>query len=394
LEARAGETVSPAARLEQSTPALAWAGFQGGPARTGLAGASARGGLTLRWKSRAEDGVRSSPVIRGDTAFLASDTSFVRAVNLSSGELLWSNGIVGSKVNPVPVGEFVFAGNDVGRFEGLRAAKGKVKGTISLGSGLAGLAAVSDDLLLAATSSGMLLAIKTRKNMVGRLPLKYQWEITIPDFAGSTATPLILGDRAILQTAEGKLLALAVADGSVIWPGGTKITRGAEAIADPEADISFRFAGSRGFLTPTPAVDRDVIYAAHGDRLRAVSADDGSLLWERGIDGTISSSVSLAWGTIYLGCSDGSVRAFSCRQGVPLFRARCGVNPIFASPVLFDGQLLAATGEGKIFLLNAFSGKVLAEDNTLAGTPIDATPAVWPGGILVINRDGVMACFE
>jgi hypothetical protein len=47
-----------------------------------------------------------------------------------------------------------FAGNDVGRFEGLRAAKGKVKGTISLGSGLAGLAAASDDLLLASTGEG------------------------------------------------------------------------------------------------------------------------------------------------------------------------------------------------------------------------------------------------
>ena len=183
-------------------------------------------------------------------------------------------------------------------------------------------------------------------------------------------------------------------DGSMIWPAGLQTTEGAVAGPDPDSNMTFRFAGSRGFLTPTPAAEQGVIYAAHGDRIRAVQTDDGALLWEREIGSSVASSVSLAWGTIYLGCTDGTVRAFSCRDGLPLFRASMGQGPIFASPVLFDGQLLVATGEGKLLLLDAFSGTVLAEDGRLSGTPIDATPAVWPGGILTVNRAGKMVCFE
>ena len=37
---------------------------------------------------------------------------------------------------------------------------------------------------------------------------------------------------------------------------------------------------------------------------------------------------------------------------------------------------------------------IFKPDLLLAGTPIDATPAVWPGGILAINRAGEMACFQ
>jgi hypothetical protein len=59
-----------------------------------------------------------------------------------------------------------------------------------------------------------------------------------------------------------------------------------------------------------------------------------------------------------------------------------------------DDLLLAATGEGKLLLLDAFCGALLAEDSTLDKAPIDATPAVWTGGILAVNRDGVMTCFE
>ncbi len=394
LQVEAGNDVSPEARLQSSSASPAWTGFQGGPARTGLVQAGSRDGFKLRWEGRMEDEVRSSPVIQGGTAFFASDTCYVRAVDLQTGRLLWSRGIVGGKVNPVAAGDHVFAGDSVGLFEGLRVNKGKPKGTTSLGSGLAGLAAASDDLLLAATSGGMLLAIATRANMVGRLPLKFQWEVTVPGFGGSTATPLVLGDRAVLQTTEGELLAVSLADGSMIWPTGKETTRGAVAGPDPGADMTFRFVTSQGFLTPTPAASGNVIYAANRDRVKAVSAADGALLWERPFDGQAASSVSLAWNTIYLGCTDGSVRAFSCEGGVPIFSARLGQSPIFSSPVLFDGQLLAATGEGKLCLLDAFSGKVLAEDSTLAGTPVDSTPAVWPGGILAVNRDGAMACFE
>lgn len=389
-----GEDILVQGTLRESETPAGWTGFQGDGRRTGLARSPARERFTLRWQGEVGDEVRSSPVIHQGMAFFASDTSFIRAVDLDGGEELWSSGIVGSKVSPAAIGDFVFAGNDVGRFEGFRAAKGKLRGTVALGSGLAGLAAVSDDLLLATTSGGRVLGIATRKSMVGRLPLKFRWAVTVPKLAGSTATPLVLGDRVVLQAADGTLLALATGDGRVLWPAGLETSSAEAAVEEGGSDMSFRFVSGRSFLTPTPAASGDVIYSVHGNRLRAVSAADGSLRWERHIGADPASSVSLAWGTVYLGCTDGSVRAFSADGGTPLFTARLGREPVFASPVLFDGRLLAATGEGKLALLDAFSGAPLAEDDTLAGAAIDATPAVWRDGILAINRSGRMACFE
>lgn len=51
-------------------------------------------------------------------------------------------------------------------------------------------------------------------------------------------------------------------------------------------------------------------------------------------------------------------------------------------------------GEGKTLLLDVFSGMVLAEDETLAGAGIDATPAVTSQGMLVINRRGDMVFYR
>jgi len=390
----AGDETEPAGMLRSSDPPAGWTGFQGGGRRTGLAGSPARERFTLRWQGEVGDEVRSSPVIHQGMAFFASDTSFIRAVDLDSGEELWSSGIVGSKVSPAAVGDFVFSGNDVGRFEGFRATKGKLRGTAALGSGLAGLAAISEDLLLATTSGGRVLAIATRKSMVGRLPLKFRWEVTVPKLAGSTATPLVLGDRVVLQAADGTLLALTADDGRVLWPAGLETSAAEAAVEETGSDMSFRFVSGRSFLTPTPSASGDLVFGVHGNRLRALSVFDGSLRWEQQLGVDPASSVSLAWGTLYLGCTDGSIRAFSAHDGAPLFTARVGREPVFASPVLFDGRLLAATGEGKLMLLNAFDGTVVAEDDTLAGAAIDATPAVWRDGILAVNRSGRLACFE
>jgi len=394
ITVEAGATVSPEGRQEQSDPPMAWSGFQGGPTRSGQATSRDRDGFTLRWQSRAEDPVRGSAVISGGMAFFASDSCFVNGLDLGTGELRWSHGIVGSKVTPVAVGDFVFAGNDVGRFEGFRAAKGKLKGTASLGSGLSSLAALSDDLLLTVTRGGSLQAIATRKNMVGRVPLKVRWETTATELGDTTATPLVLGDRVVIQAADGTLHAFSAADGRRIWPATEESTDTVNPAAEPNETMTFRFASGRGFLTPTPAAQDGVIYAVHGGRLSATASDDGKRLWSRTFDGAAASSVSLAWGMIYLGCTDGSVRAFSSHGGEPVFHSKISDMPVNASPVLFDGQLLAATGEGNLVLLDAWGGTELAVDRTLSGSPIDATPAVWGDGILAVNRDGLMACFE
>ncbi len=374
----------------QETP-VSWDTFQGNARRTGFVDAPDRGELKLEWRGDLKDKVRASPIVLGNTAYLSSANHLISAVDLESGKLLWSEGKLGSDVSPIANDRYIFAGDDTGRFAGYRREDGKMRGFTSLGSYPTSLALISEEAFLAVTRDNRLFSIKTRKNFRGRLPLNINWEVAVPELGAANATPLILGDTAILQAESGAPLAISLADGSRLWP---KQGENSNANNQMEGDMQLAFADEDRFLTPTPASDGQTLYAVVEQTLTAFDVASGAVRWQRKLAYKPTSSVSLAYGALYIGGADGALYAHATANGARIFFRSLGDKPIFASPVIFKNKLLAAGGEGGLFLLHCFTGEILATDKTLAGSPIAGTPAVAGGRILAINQAGKMACFR
>ncbi len=389
IQVESGQTYQPEWRGLRAAPTAGWDSFQGGGARTGFTASRDRADLQRRWTIDLGDRVRSSPIIKGQAVFFSSENHLLVAVDLRSGTVLWRQGEIGSTASPVTTDQFIFAGGDTGEFGGYRIKDGKRRGFTSLGSYPASMALIADDAFLVITGDATAYSIKTKRSFSGRLPLRVNWETSLPQLGATTATPAIADGKAFLQTESAGLLALSLETGRVLWPAAE-----APAARDTQAQMTLSLTDDRSFLTPTPAFGDGVVYAAYDGALHAARAEDGAAIWRRPLDRSPSSSISLAYGALFLGDADGYISAYAAASGAPIFTTKISDKPIFASPAIFNDKLLIATGEGRLMLLSCFSGDKLAEDGSLAGASIDGSPAVSEAGIVAINRAGKIAAYE
>jgi len=366
-----------------------WTTFQGNEARTGFVSAHKRDAFDPLWQVDLKDKVTCSPVLIGETAFLSSRKSLIVAINLTKGAVLWKQGVSGSSISPIGTDNFVFAANNMGQFGGYRQEDGKQKGELFLNSYPTGLALVSAEAFLVSTIENKVFSVKTKKSWRGKLPLKTNWEIELPELASGVGAPVIATGAAIFQTESG-LLAINLSTGERRWPTTAAQPQGEEMVGN----MSLALRDESHFQTPTPTAVGKIVYAVLGKNLQAVNAEDGKVLWQRSLAHKVTSSLSHAHGMLFFGTKSGAIEARSTFDGSPIFATNVSGMPVFASPVLFKDRLIAATGEGGLKMLHCFSGQVLAESKALAGAPITSTPAVTDRCILAVNSKGLMVCFK
>ncbi len=242
----------------------------------------------------------SSPRIYGDRIFVGSDGGFFYAMRKKNGRKVWRFKTVGS-VNSAPAfwdregGEVVF-GDDKGNLYALAASKGTEVWRVNLGS----------EILTA---------------------------------------PAIEGDRVFVATIEGKVAALRLSDGHLIWEK-----------MHPQEGLHMTILGNS-----PPAVDQTAgrVYVGFSDgTFWALSASDGRLAWEKnlgkagGFDDVDGEAV-FDNDRIYIGSFDGGVYALSKRTGEILWRGEVGsgVRLLSRGDVLYvsgsDGSLYAYSKKGE-----------------------------------------------
>ena len=131
--------------------------------------------------------------------------------------------------------------------------------------------------------------------------------------------------------------------------------------------------------------------------LWALSAKDGSILWNRPLGGTISGRPLYApeTGAVYVGADDGALHAFDAATGDErwVYHAH---GPIASQPVYADDTLYVTSGENRIYAIEARTGKwkwqydrEAPESFTIRGYP---SPLVVGNRVYVGFSDGYLAC--
>jgi outer membrane protein assembly factor BamB len=86
---------------------------------------------------------------------------------------------------------------------------------------------------------------------------------------------------------------------------------------------------------------------------------------------------------VYVVRNGGILSCFDAATGKQIFRARVGApGPYYASPVLADGKLFVASGDGVVVVLSPGDELEILATNDI-GEPIFASPAVSRGVIYV-----------
>jgi outer membrane protein assembly factor BamB len=271
----------------------------------------------------------------------------------------------------------------------------------------------------AATKSGY-DPLETTLNAGNVGGLTARWHTSLGDTV--LGTPLVSGDRVVVQGVSGRLYALSLSDGRRLWttavigsgfPYTPAIWSGLVIVAAKDAHGAFVAAydigsGGRRWHTrvtlgqdaelTSPAIYGSTIYFSAGGTIYALSASKGRVLWTSKVatssDGWVNGPLAISGGGEYVvGASlDGHVFALTATTGAMRWNVLAGGGIYHGGPAIYSGIVYVPEGrsgtEGggfDIVALQVSDGHILWRG--YAGDDVHITPAAGAGIVVIGSVD-------
>ena len=335
-----------------------------------------------RWSRGVGDGqgeglLKINPILVGDSLYAASAEGRVISVDPESGRVRWKQNLDLALSGGVGHhGNSVFVGASEGLVMRLDAASGSEIWR----------APVSGEVLSAPQGDGRYVVAQTYDGKLmgfdyetGEVRWTYTSDVPVLTLRG-TGTPMILGDNAIAGFADGKVVAINLRSGNVAWEVRVAIPQGRSEIE--------RIVDIDGSM----AVQSNELYvASYQGRLAAIDTRSGRRLWQRNVSSV--SGVGVGFGNVYVADDDGTVSAFLRNgQGVRWQNIDLGFRDL-SRPTPVSSYVAVVDFEGYLHLLSQVDGEIVGR------TKVDSSGAradMLTRGIrlFVFTNDGALKAYD
>lgn len=334
--------------------------------------------LELRWKRNV--GVAGhaglQPAVTRDAVYVANADGELFRLDPVNGKKVWKidsgikiSGAVGAGEGLVIIGGLK---SELFAFDG----DGKLRWASKVSSEVLSAPQVVDGMVVVRTSDGRIAALSAQDGKRLWLYERTTPALTVRNHAG------VVVQRGVVYAgfAAGKLAAISLANGAVIWESSVSQPRGnteLERISD---------------ITSLPAVDNDKVCAvAFQGRIACFDIKQGAMLWSR----DVSSDKGLALMQNYLYVSDdqGTVLAMDKSSGSTLWKNDQLFMRQVAAPYLTEKFVLVGDFDGYLHAMSREDGSLLARIKT-DGSPIAFAAASLGKGLLLQTRDGGIYSIE
>ncbi len=334
--------------------------------------------MEVRWKLNVGKvgSAGLQPAVTRDAVYVAN----------ADGELFRLDPVTGNKVwkinSGIKISGAVGAGEGLVIIGGLKSEllafdeDGKLRWASKVSSEVLSAPQIVDGMVVVRTSDGRIAALSAQDG-------KRQWLY-------ERATPtLVVRNHAVVTVnrgvvyagfAAGKLAAINLSNGAVIWESTVSQPRGnteLERISD---------------ITSVPVVDNEQVCAvAFQGRIACFDIKQGGMLWSR----DVSSDKGLALMQNYLYVSDdkGIVLAMDKASGSTQWKNDQLLKRQVAAPYLMEKYVLVGDFEGYLHALSREDGSLLARIKT-DGSPISYAAVTLGKGLLLQTRDGGVYSIE
>lgn len=356
--------------------------------------------LRREWSAGVGDGLgkkflRMPPAVAADRIFAADAYGLVEARDRFSGKRLWR-----SRIGDNPYGFFswlnifdrrdpsyvsggvglahgyVLMGTTRGEVVALSAADGEEVWRAEVGSEVLASPVGGADLVFVQTIDGRLLALERDD---GSIRWSFDNQVPVLTLRG-TATPVYQGGVVYAGFANGMVAAVRAETGEPIWQHRVMLPEGRSEL-ERMVDVD-----------STPVVSGGVVYAvAYQGRLKALRANDGSLLWEK----EISSHLDLAegYGQIYVVNEDDEIIAIDQRTAEEVWRQEGLFRRDLSSPIAFSNYLVVADADGYVHMLaqsdGRFVGRRKVDGKGVRSKPVNASELFY-----VLGNSGALRALE
>lgn len=322
-------------------------------------------------------GQRLSIAVAGERAFTAGTDGTLRALDARSGALRWQIR-TGQRISAGPGsdGSRVAVGTLDGELIAFDAGDGEQLWTHTMLAEVLTPPIVSRESVYAVGIDGRVHALDASSGQT-----RWTFDTTVPLLTlRGTGELLLDGERLIVGAANGKVYALDIERGDVIWeamPGESKGRNELERLVD----VDGRLAVDRG----------DVFASAFQGKTQALTGDSGSPLWTADFGSAVGLAVDRQ--QVYVVTDRSIVLALDKRSGGEIWRQEALKERLLSAPAVLGEQIVVGDYEGHLHLLAMADGKLVGRSR-LGGDGFNVAPIVVDGVMYAVERGGRVAAFQ
>ena len=340
------------------------------PAKLAEFGETAK--FEVRWHADLGDSGASllQPALTGNAIYGASGKGELTRVDRATGKQVWrvESGIAIS--GGVGSGDgLVLVGSDKGEVLAY-GEDGKLRWKSKVSSEVLSAPQAAEGVVIVRSGDGRIAGLNAADGKRIWLYERSTPALVVRSHAGVTLQRGV----AFAGFAGGKLAAMKIKDGSVLWEASVSQPRGAtelERISD---------------ITSNPAADDEQVCAiAFQGRVACFDAAQGSPLWNRDIGS--DKGMMLLRKYLYLSDAKGSVMVLDKTSGSTLWKNEQLFMRDTATPHVLGDFVVVGDYEGYLHGMNRENGSFAARVK-LDGSAIQAAPIGLDGGLLVQTRNG------
>jgi len=255
------------------------------------------------WRQQFSTSFSSGPVVSDNRVLLGTLNAEVYLLDFATGQLLWRS-LVSSEVLAPPQ--------------------------------------LSGNMLVVQANDGKLLGLDAKD---GKQVWVYDRQVPILSLRG-TGMPIMVQDKVITGFANGKLVAVSLNDGKLLWEATIAVSKGRtelERMVDIDGEIS--------------VVD-DILYVtSFRGRVAAVEVSTGALLWSR--DMSSYSGLVIANDLLFLIDDKGLVWALNRADGATFWMQDKLAGMTLSRPTVVGDKVLVGDKFGNFYRLSRTAGRIL-----------------------------------
>ena len=310
------------------------------------------------------------PAVTAEAVYVANADGELFRLDPISGKKVWKidsgfkiSGAVGAGEGLVVVGGLK---SELAAFD----ADGKLRWMTKVSSEVLSAPQIADGMVVVRSSDGRIAALNAQDG-------KRQWlyERATPTLIVRNHAGVVIQRGVVFAGfAAGKLAAINLANGAVVWESAVSQPRGnteLERISD---------------ITSLPAVDSEIVCAiAFQGRLACFDIRQGAMLWSR--DLSSDKGIALERKYLYISDAEGTVLAVDKASGSTIWKNDQLFMRQVSAPSVMEKYVLTGDYEGYLHALSREDGSLVARIKT-DGSPILFAPVLLGKGFLLQTHDG------
>ncbi len=284
------------------------------------------------------------PVVSQGRVYAADRFGQIRCVDVASGKIIWNKRYdLNFSAGPTVSNGLILVGTNDAQVVAIQESSGDILWR----------ADVSSEVLAAPVRAGGKVIVQTDDGHVFALGEKDGSRVWVHDRSvpvltlRGTSTPLVVGERVFVGFASGKLVALALLDGKLLWDSSVAMAKGRSEL-ERMVDVDSRLLYADG-----------VVYAvSFQGKIAAFAQDTGRTLWTR--DMSAFAGMVLSGNQLFVTDAEGRVWALDRETGATYWKHEAITHVVVTEPAILDDYLVLGNSSGGVMWLSRMDGRTIA----------------------------------